>query len=56
MGIFIAVPIVVSGSATVLSLPDSFLPGETAKLILGLLILAWVGWLMYRTATKPRVE
>jgi hypothetical protein len=40
----------------VLSLPDSLLPGETAKLILGVLILTWVGWLMYRTATKPRLD
>jgi len=56
MGIFIAVPIVVSGSATVLSLPDSFLPGETAKLVLGLLILTWVGWLMYRTATRNKLD
>jgi putative OPT family oligopeptide transporter len=56
MGIIIAVPIVLSGSATVLSLPDSLLPGETVKLVLGVLILTWVGWLMYRTATRPRIE
>jgi hypothetical protein len=56
MGIFIAIPIVLSGSATVLSLPESMLPGETAKLVLGCVILAWVGWLMYRTATKRKVD
>jgi putative OPT family oligopeptide transporter len=56
MGLFIAIPIVLSGSATVLSLPDSMLPGETVKLVLGCVILAWVGWLMYRTATKRKVD
>jgi putative OPT family oligopeptide transporter len=56
MGIFIAIPIVASGSATVLSLPESVLPGETVKLVLGVLILAWVGWLMYRTATKRKLD
>jgi putative OPT family oligopeptide transporter len=56
MGIFIAIPIVLSGSATVLSLPESMLPGEAVKLVLGLAILAWVGWLMYRTATKRKLD
>jgi uncharacterized oligopeptide transporter (OPT) family protein len=56
MGILIAIPIVASGSATVLSLPDPLLPGETARLVLGVAILAWVGWLMYRTATKRKLD
>ena len=56
MGILIAIPIVVSGSATVLSLPESILPGETIKLVLGMAILTWVGWLMYRTATKRKLD
>jgi hypothetical protein len=56
MGIIIAVPIVLSGHADVLSLPESMLPGETVKLVLGVAILAWVGWLMYRTATRHRFD
>jgi putative OPT family oligopeptide transporter len=56
MGIIIAVPIVTSGSATVLSLPDSLIPGETVRLVLGVLILSWVGWLMYRTATRHKLD
>jgi putative OPT family oligopeptide transporter len=56
MGILIALPIVIWKSATVLSLPDSLLPGETVKLVLGVLILTWVGWLMYRTATRRKLD
>jgi len=56
MGIIIAIPIVASGSATVLSLPDAMLPGETVKLVLGVVILTWVGWLMYRTALKHKFD
>jgi hypothetical protein len=26
------------------------------KLVLGVLILAWVGWLMYRTATRSKLD
>lgn len=49
MGIAIAVPIVTSGSATVLALPDSLHFGEW----LGLGVLAVLGWLLYRTAIRP---
>jgi hypothetical protein len=56
MGIIIAIPIVVSGSATVLSLPDGLLPADTVKLLLGVAILTWVGWLMYRTATRSKLD
>ncbi|MBM4217313.1 MAG: oligopeptide transporter, OPT family, partial [Gammaproteobacteria bacterium] len=49
MGIAIAVPIVTSGSADVLALPTSMHFGEW----LGLIVLALLGWMMYRTATKP---
>jgi len=48
MGIAIAVPIVTSGSAEVLALPAALHFGEW----LGLLILAALGLLMYRTATR----
>jgi putative OPT family oligopeptide transporter len=48
MGIAIAVPIVTSGSATVLALPDSLHFGEW----LGLAVLAVLGWLLYRTAAR----
>jgi putative OPT family oligopeptide transporter len=48
MGIAIAVPIVTSGSADVLALPASMHFGEW----LGLIVLAVLGWMMYRTATR----
>ena len=48
MGIAIAVPIVVSGRADVLALPASLHFGQLA----GLAVLAFVGWLLYRTGTK----
>jgi len=56
MGIIIAIPIVLSGSATVLSLPDSMLPGATVELVIGVVVLTWVGWLMYRTATRSKLD
>jgi putative OPT family oligopeptide transporter len=48
MGIAIAVPIVVSGRADVLALPASLHFGQLA----GLAVLAFVGWLLYRSGTK----
>ena len=50
MGIFIAVPIVASGSADVLSL------GIDVPMVkwVGLAVLAIVAWLLYRTAMKPQ--
>ena len=48
MGIAIAVPIVTSGSADVLALPAGLHFGEW----LGLGVLALLGFLMYRTATR----
>ena len=50
MGIFIAVPIVASGKADVLSLGID-LP---AVKWIGLAVLALVAWLLYRTAMKPQ--
>lgn len=50
MGIFIAIPIVVSGSADVLALPASMHFGGW----LGLILLAVIAWLLYRTAVKSR--
>ncbi|MCJ7555825.1 MAG: oligopeptide transporter, OPT family [Gammaproteobacteria bacterium] len=52
MGIIIAVPIVVAGSADVLALPESLHFGGW----LGLLMLAAVAWLLYRLATSQSVE
>lgn len=48
MGIAIAVPIVTAGSADVLALPAGLHFGEW----LGLVVLAVLGFLMYRTATR----
>jgi putative OPT family oligopeptide transporter len=49
MGIIIAIPIVMSGKADVLALPASLHFGEW----LGLVLLAGVAWLLYKTALKP---
>jgi putative OPT family oligopeptide transporter len=48
MGIFIAIPIVVSERADVLALPEQFHFGQ----FVGLVVLAIVGWLIYRTGAK----
>ncbi|MFT4198998.1 MAG: oligopeptide transporter, OPT family [Pseudoxanthomonas sp.] len=48
MGIFIAIPIVASKRADVLALPERFHFGQVA----GLLVLAVVGWLLYRAGSK----
>ncbi|XQA74859.1 OPT family oligopeptide transporter [Xanthomonas sacchari] len=48
MGIAIAVPIVASGRADVLELPEAFHLNQWY----GLALLAFVGWLLYRTGRK----
>ncbi|GFE89713.1 OPT family oligopeptide transporter [Steroidobacter agaridevorans] len=48
LGIVIAIPIVYSGSADVLSLPEFLHFGE----LVGLAIFAVVGWILYRVAVK----
>src|SRR3546814_591691 len=48
MGIAIAIPIVVSGSADVLALPEQFRFGQ----LVGLGVLVVVGWLLYRSGAK----
>ena len=48
MGIAIALPIVLSGRPDVLALPEQFHFGQ----FLGLVVLAVVGWLLYRTGVK----
>jgi len=50
MGILIAIPIVVTGRADVIALPEQFRFGE----IFGLVVLAIVGWLLYRTGAKSK--
>lgn len=52
MGIGIAVPIVVAGSADVLALPEALQLGEQAAQWLGLALLALTAVLLYRTAIK----
>jgi putative OPT family oligopeptide transporter len=51
MGILIAIPIVVTGRANVLALPGDFQFGGW----LGLLLIAYIAWLLYRYATKAEV-
>lgn len=48
MGIAIAIPIVVSKRADVLALPAMFHFGQIA----GLVVLGFIGWLLFRTAIK----
>jgi putative OPT family oligopeptide transporter len=50
-GILIAIPIVVSGRADVLALPESLHFGQ----IVGLAVLVVVGWLLYRSGAKPKM-
>lgn len=52
MGIAIAIPIVVSGSAEVLALPEAWHFNQW----IGLVVLAIVGWLLYRTGSKSRPQ
>lgn len=53
MGIFIAIPIVGSGRADVLALPERFQPGAWGEW-LGLAILGVISWFLYRAAiSKP---
>ena len=52
MGIAIAIPIVVSGSADVLALPEAWHFNQW----IGLAVLAVVGWLLYRTGSKSRPQ
>ncbi|HVJ61805.1 MAG TPA: oligopeptide transporter, OPT family, partial [Tahibacter sp.] len=47
-GILIAIPIVISGKADVLALPYHL------GMWTGLVVLAFIGWLLYRVATKPQ--
>jgi hypothetical protein len=49
MGIFIAIPIVTSGQADVLALPERWQPGAWGEL-LGLGVLAVIAWFLYRAA------
>ena len=49
MGIVIAIPIVMSGEADILALPDRLQPGAWGEW-LGLALLAVIGWLLYRAA------
>ena len=49
MGIFIAIPIVLTGRADVLALPENMQFGGW----LGLLLLSVIAWLLFRYATKP---
>ncbi len=48
MGIFIAIPIVVSGRADVIAMPEVLQQGKWV----GLAVLAVIAWLLYRTGAK----
>lgn len=55
MGIFMAIPIVTSGKADVLALPEGLQTGAWGE-PLGLAILAVVAWLLYRAAISPPAQ
>jgi putative OPT family oligopeptide transporter len=50
-GILIAIPIVLSGRADVLALPEGLHFGQ----LVGLGVLAVVGWLLYRSGANPKM-
>ena len=50
-GILIAIPIVLSGRADVLALPEQWHFGQ----LVGLAVLTIVGWLLYQSGAKPKV-
>jgi len=52
MGIFIAIPIVVTGRADVLALPENMQFGGW----LGLILLSVIAWLLFRYATRPEPQ
>ncbi len=52
MGILIAIPIVATGKPDAIALPAGLNVGEIG----GLVVLALVGWWMYRVATRPAVK
>jgi putative OPT family oligopeptide transporter len=54
MGILIAIPIVMSSKADVLALPIPFPEGWPVHQVLGLALVAVVGWLLYRTAMTSK--
>jgi putative OPT family oligopeptide transporter len=54
MGVLIAVPIVLSGRADVLALPEAWQFSGMAGSALGLALLALVAWILFRVATRER--
>jgi putative OPT family oligopeptide transporter len=55
MGIVIAIPIVMSGQADVLALPEALQPGPWGEW-LGLALLGVIAALLYRAAAAPRAQ
>ena len=55
MGIFMAIPIVTSGHADVLALPDALQPGAWGEW-LGLAMLAVIAWFLYRAAISQPAQ
>lgn len=52
MGIAIAVPIVITSRPDVLAVPAQYQPGHVIGQFIGLAVLAFVGWRLYRTSIK----
>ncbi|MUV15559.1 OPT family oligopeptide transporter [Noviluteimonas gilva] len=56
MGILIAVPIVVSSRGDILALPETLRTGEGIAQLIGLAVLAFVAWLLFRTAIRSHAH
>lgn len=56
MGIFIAIPIVWTSRGDILALPETLRTGEGVAQLLGLAVLGFVAWLMYRTAIRSHAN
>jgi putative OPT family oligopeptide transporter len=52
MGIAIAIPIVATARPDVLALPEAFIPGHSVGMLIGLALLGFIGWMLYRTSVK----
>jgi hypothetical protein len=52
MGILMAIPIVLAGRGDVMALPEGLQFGGSVGEFVGLLVLAAIGWWMYRVGVK----
>jgi hypothetical protein len=52
-GVILAIPIVLTGHADAMALPQAWrLSGTNSGLLIGVLLYALLGWLLYRAASR----